>query len=167
MAQASPIETDTGSGGLTSSAKVSCTSVRIASATVSAARAVLADDDGELVAAEAPDDAVAADDAGHLAQHDVAGVVAELVVDLLEVVDVDDAHDGVRDGEQLACLDGPVAAVEHAGELVELGLALELGDPRAEVAFAGGRLRDRKRRGGRVLELAVVESERVERGVEQ
>ncbi len=58
-----------------------------------------------------------------LAQHLVAGVVAEAVVDLLEVVDVQ--HQG---GDRLAVLDGPghqgvelgghVAAIVQAGELV-------------------------------------------------
>ena len=82
MAQASPIDTDTGSGGLTSSAKVSCTSREDRLRDARAGCAAAAQDERELVAAEAPGDAVAADDPRDLAQHDVAGVVAELVVDL-------------------------------------------------------------------------------------
>ena len=75
-------------------------------------------EDGELVAAQPRDGVVRADGRpdprGRLAQHVVAGAVAEAVVEALEAVDVDEQH-----GDAAVAVAAPLqrvleAVVEHA-----------------------------------------------------
>ena len=85
---------------------------------------------GELVAAEPGDQVLLADGAaqalGDLDQQPVAGLVAEAVVDDLEVVEVEE-----EDGDALARVGGPLqrgderGAVRQAGESVEPGCGME------------------------------------------
>jgi hypothetical protein len=75
-------------------------SARIASAAAVASRSAARDPDRELVAAEAPGEAVAPEHARDLAEHEVADAVPVAVVDALEVVDVADEHATRRAGAQ-------------------------------------------------------------------
>ena len=128
-------------------------------------RALLAaarDDHGELLAADPADDVGRADARaeviGELRQHVVADGVAEDVVDLLEVVDVDHHHRDVRvlgrgqrqlPAEPLV----EVAVVVEAGQRVGLRLALE---PRTDMGVVE-RQRGRVPEPLRELELGVAE----------
>ncbi len=92
-----------------------------------------ADQDGELVAAQAGDDVVAAHGAheprGHALEQLVADGVPERVVDALEVVEVDEHHRDLvaRAGlERLAHLLAEQRAVGQAGQRVVRGLVPEL-----------------------------------------
>ena len=92
-----------------------------------------ADEDGEVVAAEARDDVRVLDAAhepgGDAAQQLVADRVAERVVDALEVVEVDEHHGHLARGarlERLAHLLAEQRAVGEAGERVVAGLVLKL-----------------------------------------
>src|SRR5918999_5584426 len=123
---------------------------------VAAARAAR-DPDGELVAPEPADDALAGQRARDLGEDQVAGCVAVAVVDGLEVVDVADedaARLAVGDGPAHGC--HPVPAVEDAGQVVDPGLTLELGHlrrhRRAALAAADGLERQ-------VVEVLVAEAE--------
>ena len=128
-------------------------------------RALLAaagDDHGELLAADPADDVARADAraevVGELRQHVVADGVAEDVVDLLEVVDVDHHDRDVRvlgRGQRQLAAEAlvEVAVVVEAGERVGLGLALE---PRADVRVVE-RQRRRVAQPLRELELGVAE----------
>ena len=89
----------------------------------------------ELVAAEAGEDVVGAQDAAQaradLGEHGVAGVMAERVVELLEAVDVDDQQRQrlvvcARAGQMRAQPAAELAAVGQAGELVGRRLAARL-----------------------------------------
>jgi hypothetical protein len=99
---------------------------------------------GELVAAEAPDRVLVAraggERRGDERQDAVAGPVAAAVVDRLEVVDVDEDQRGEAPvaadlGEHELELLLHAAAVEHPGEVVALGQPLE---PRGAAAVGRG-----------------------------
>ncbi|WRL64266.1 hypothetical protein U6N30_32785 [Blastococcus brunescens] len=98
---------------------------------------VAGDQDGELVAAQAGDQVVLADDgvqsAGHLDQQLVAGLVPGDVVDRLEPVEVEDQQAPEVGGRRVQ-LPEEQGAVGQAGEVVGVGHALEL----ALAAAAGG-----------------------------
>ena len=113
---------------------------------------------GELVAAEAGDPVPLAqsgeDPRAELREHAVAGVVAERVVELLEVVEVDDEQRerlvrGARVVDRAAQLTVESAPVRQARQLVGARLAARLGQPAQLVdADRGADHRDHERRGG-------------------
>ncbi len=121
-------------------AVVTTASLRIATSSSSAIRARLAlvdvrQDDRELVAAEARDGVgapqTAAEDVGDGRDELVAGAVAERVVDVLEVVEVEREHRAagavaLRRGELAGELLLEAAAVEERGDRVVVGEVLEL-----------------------------------------
>ena len=112
----------------------------------------------ELVAAE-PGDVVAgaqrgADPRPELGQHAVAGVVAERVVELLEVVEVDHEQREravrlARPLDRAAQLAVEPAAVRQPGQLVGARLAAGLGQPAQLVDADRGADHRRHQRGGR------------------
>src|SRR4029078_9285453 len=104
--------------------------------------------DGELVAAEPESLAQRAEPARDLGQHRVAGRMAVAVVDLLEVVEVEEA-----DGERAA----------RGGRLLEVHLELLL--EMAVVPEPGERVGEREsHRPQRVVGRALVPGDRAERG---
>nr|WP_228430952.1 hypothetical protein [Baekduia soli] len=127
------------------------------------------DQEGELVAAQAPGDALALQDAADLAEHEVARVVAVEVVDALEVVDVADEDGRAGVGQTRAGDLRPVAAVEQAGELVLAGLALQALDLGGQAVAGARRARGHRRQHGHrdLLELDVVDVQDLEGVLQQ
>ena len=110
---------------------------------------------GELLAAHSRDDAFLAhrlaEHRGHLVQHLVADEVAESIVDLLEVIEIDGEERDVavpatRVGDGALHLNGEAAAIEAARRGVRVDERRELG---AQLVERGTDRGDRRRRADR------------------